>query len=336
MTGKNGNSYTIKLIILLVLLLSLLPCHEHIRDNKAESPLLKDYDSISTYFGPKDNLSEQLIKLINLSEKNIYGAFYSLRLPKVASALIDAKNRGVKVRLVMDKGRTNSRRSKYALLKKHISINAISQPRGLMHNKFCVFDNKVIWTGSYNPTYNGTYYNNNNAVVINSEALAKDFINEFHKISGSENEIDDRQRTTEERIAVFFSKKDNCKQKIIQLLNSAEKSICFASFIFTDRDIAKVIISKHNKGIKITGVMEKGMDSFWNMFSFFRHVGIDVKWDRNYSHQMHHKVFIIDKKIIITGSFNPTFSAHKLNWENIIVIRDAELARRFMEEIKNL
>jgi phosphatidylserine/phosphatidylglycerophosphate/cardiolipin synthase-like enzyme len=281
----------------------------------AESPL-KDYDFISTYFGPKENLSEQLIKLINLSEKNIYGAFYNLRLSKVVSALTDAKNRGVKVRLVMDKGRINR--------------------RGLMHNKFCVFDNKVIWTGSYNPTYNGTYYNNNNVVVINSEALAKDFIDEFHRISGSENEIDDRRQTTEKDIAVFFSKKDNCKQKIIQLLNSAEKSICFASFIFTDKDIAKVIISKHNEGIKITGVMEKSMDSFWNMFSFFRHVGIDVKWDKNYSHQMHHKVFIIDKRIIITGSFNPTFSAHKRNWENIVVIDNAALAARFVDEIKNL
>ena len=302
----------IRLIILTGALLSFIPCHSHITINRAESP----YDFISVYFGPKDNLSEQLIKLITLSEKTIYGAFYSLRLPKVTSALTDAKSRGVKVRLVVDRGRTNR--------------------RGLMHNKFCVFDDKIIWTGSYNPTYNGTYYNNNNVVVINSEALAKDFIDEFHRISGSENEIDDRQRTTEDDIAVFFSKKDNCKQKIIQLLNSAKKSICFASFIFTDRDIAKVIISKYNKGIKITGVMEKGMDSFWNMFSFFRHVGIDVKWDKNYSHQMHHKVFIIDKRIIITGSFNPTFSAHKLNWENIVVIDDTALAARFMDEIKKL
>jgi len=326
----------IQLIILTGALLSFIPCHKHIKANRAESPLLRDYDSISTYFGPKENLDEQLVKLINLSEKNIYGAFYSLELIKVASALIDAKNRGVKVYLVMDKGRINSPRSQYALLRKHISIKVTKQPRGLMHNKFCVFDNKVIWTGSYNPTYNGTYYNNNNVVVINSEVLAEDFIGEFHRISGSLDYKNLRRPTAEEDIAAFFSKKDNCKQKIIQLLNRAEKSICFASFIFTDKDIAKVIISKHNKGIKITGVMEKGMDSFWNMFSFFRHVGIDVKWDKNYSHQMHHKVFLIDKRIIITGSFNPTFSAHKLNWENIIVIQDAELARQFTDEIKNL
>jgi len=318
------------LIILTGALLSFIPCHKHIIANRAESP----YASISAYFGPKENLGEQLIKLINLSEKNIYGAFYSLRLSKVASALIDAKNRGVNVHLVIDKRGINSQQ--YKLLKKHINIKAIRQPRGLMHNKFCVFDNKIIWTGSYNPTYNGTYYNNNNAVIVNSEVLAKDFINEFRRISGSENKIDDGRQRTEEGAAAFFSKKDNCKQKIIQLLNSAEKSICFASFIFTDRDIAKVIISKYNKGIKITGVMEKDMDSFWNMFSFFRHVGIDVKWDRNYSHQMHHKIFLIDKRIIITGSFNPTFSAHKLNWENIIVIQDAELAKQFMDEIKNL
>ncbi|MCK5594722.1 hypothetical protein KAI19_00920 [bacterium] len=329
----------IQLIILAGILLSFLPCHKHIKVNRKKSPSLKDYNSISTYFGPKDNLDEQLIKLINLSEKNIYGAFYSLRLPKVASALIDAKNRGVKIHLVMDNGRINNFRSQYARLRKHISVKTTSQTRGLMHNKFCVFDNKVIWTGSYNPTYNGTYYNNNNVVIINSETLAKDFINEFHRISRSEdfhNSVGEHSPALTKKTVAFFSKKDNCKEKIIQLLNNAEKSICFASFIFTDKDIAKAIISKHNKGIKITGVMEKSMNSFWNMFSFFRHVGIDVKWDKNYSHQMHHKVFIIDKQIIITGSFNPTFSAHKLNWENVIVIRDAKLAKLFMDEIKNL
>ncbi|MDO9465378.1 MAG: phospholipase D-like domain-containing protein [bacterium] len=326
----------IQLIILTGALLSFIPCHKHIGANRTESPLLKDYDSISAYFGPKENLSAQLIKLINLSEKNVYGAFYNLELIKVASALIDAKNRGVKVHLVMDKERINSPGSQYALLSKHINIKVAKQPRGLMHNKFCVFDNKIVWTGSYNPTYNGTYYNNNNVVVINSKVLAEDFIEEFRRISGSLDYKDHRRQTTEEKIVAFFSKKDNCKQKIIQLLNNAEVSICFASFIFTDKDIAKVIISKHNKGIKITGVMEKGMDSFWNMFSFFRHVGIDVKWDKNYSHQMHHKIFLIDKRIIITGSFNPTFSAHKLNWENIIVIQDAKLAAQFMDEIKNL
>jgi len=330
----------IRIIILTCLLLSFIPCHKHIKANRAPRTfynIQKNEKKVrGTYFGPKENLSEQLIKLINLSKENIYGAFYSLELTKVASALIDAKNRGVKVHLVMDKGRINSPRSQYALLRKHISIKVTRQPRGLMHNKFCVFDNKVIWTGSYNPTYNGTYYNNNNVVIINSKVLAEDFIGEFRRISGSLDYKDHRRQTAEENIAAFFSKKDNCKQKIIQLLNSAEKSIYFASFIFTDKDIAKVIISKHNKGIKITGVMEKGMDSFWNMFSFFRHVGIDVKWDKNYSHQMHHKFFLIDKRIIITGSFNPTFSAHKLNWENLTVIQDAELARQFMDEIKNL
>jgi len=329
----------IQLIIFTSLLLSFIPCHKYIKANTPTNSLLKDYDSISAYFGPKDNLDAQLIKLINLSEKNIYGAFYNLRLPKVASALIKAKNRGVNVHLVMDRKIINSFRPQYARLRQYINIKTTSQPRGLMHNKFCVFDSKVIWTGSYNPTYNGTYYNNNNAVIINSELLAKDFINEFRRISGSEdfyNNSDKHHPVFTKKVEAFFSKKDNCKQKIIQMLNSAEKSICFASFIFTDKDIAKIIIYKHNKGIKITGVMEKNMDSFWNRFSFFRHVGIDVKWDKNYSHQMHHKVFVIDKKIIITGSFNPTFSAHKINWENIVVIRDAKLAKQFMNEIKNL
>ena len=42
---------------------------------------------------------------------------------------------------------------------------------GLMHNKFCVIDQKLVWNGSYNLTTTGTQRNENNALefeVLNS------------------------------------------------------------------------------------------------------------------------------------------------------------------------
>ena len=51
---------------------------------------------------------------------------------------------------------------------------------------------------------------------------------------------------------------------------------------------------------------------------------------------MHHKVFIIDGKTVITGSFNPTEGGDKRNDENILIIRDEGIAQKFREEFEQI
>ncbi len=47
---------------------------------------------------------------------------------------------------------------------------------------------------------------------------------------------------------------------------------------------------------------------------------------------MHHKVFIIDEKIVITGSYNPTKNANENNDENLLIIHDKKIAEKYLEE----
>jgi phosphatidylserine/phosphatidylglycerophosphate/cardiolipin synthase-like enzyme len=51
---------------------------------------------------------------------------------------------------------------------------------------------------------------------------------------------------------------------------------------------------------------------------------------------MHHKVFIIDNNTIITGSFNPSKAANEKNDENILIINNKDIAKRFLEEFDYL
>ena len=51
---------------------------------------------------------------------------------------------------------------------------------------------------------------------------------------------------------------------------------------------------------------------------------------------MHHKAFIIDKKTVVTGSFNPTANGDKHNDENLIIIEDEEIAGQFVEEFERV
>ena len=57
-----------------------------------------------------------------------------------------------------------------------------SNPENLMHNKFCIIDEKILISGSYNWTYFAEYYNLENIILLENEIVIDQFIEEFEKI----------------------------------------------------------------------------------------------------------------------------------------------------------
>ncbi len=55
-----------------------------------------------TYFSPKGGAVDYIIKFINKTQVDLDIAVYSLTHDQIANAIIDAKNRGVKIRILVD------------------------------------------------------------------------------------------------------------------------------------------------------------------------------------------------------------------------------------------
>jgi phosphatidylserine/phosphatidylglycerophosphate/cardiolipin synthase-like enzyme len=51
---------------------------------------------------------------------------------------------------------------------------------------------------------------------------------------------------------------------------------------------------------------------------------------------MHHKVFIIDEKIVITGSYNFSSSAERTNDENVVILFDPQIAAQYLAEFRRV
>jgi phosphatidylserine/phosphatidylglycerophosphate/cardiolipin synthase-like enzyme len=66
-------------------------------------------------------------------------------------------------------------------------------------------------------------------------------------------------------------------------------------------------------------------------YEILRQAGLDVRED-GIDGLMHHKVFIIDEQIVITGSYNFSRSAEEKNDENIIVIYNTDIAQEYLKE----
>lgn len=125
---------------------------------------------------------------------------------------------------------------------------------------------------------------------------------------------------------VFFK---DIKNKIIEHINLSEKEILIAVAWFTDLSIVLALKKVQKKGIKINIVIYDNFINDEKIFKDLIHEGAIVKKS---SKLMHNKFCIIDRKIVLNGSYNWTSSA-KYNNENLQIIKDnEELTYQFVVE----
>jgi len=92
------------------------------------------------------------------------------------------------------------------------------------------------------------------------------------------------------------------------------------------------MINADNQGVAVSGVIETFQsDGTGSQYQRLRRNRLDVKRDGN-GGVMHHKVIIIDRRIVIMGSYNFTASAYQSNDETVVIINDPAVAAEFLAE----
>ena len=281
------------------------------------------------FFCPRDNCTQILYSFLNEAQVSIHCALYDLDLPRIIDLLHD-RSQAIDVKLITDS-------DNYENIENLGSVKQDNRS-ALMHNKFCIIDSKKVFTGSFNPTENGAYKNNNNMVIIESKYLAGNYESEFDEMwegdfGRGEKVITPVFYLNGHRIENYFCPEDDCAYHVQQELRKANETIYFMAFSFTHDKIANEMVLKHYEGVDVRGVFEKTRISNYSKYHLLEYQGIDVKMDNN-KYVMHHKVWIIDNRTVITGSFNPSASADERNDENIVIIEGPILAVEFLQEFK--
>jgi phosphatidylserine/phosphatidylglycerophosphate/cardiolipin synthase-like enzyme len=284
-------------------------------------------------------LDGPLVEAIDAARLSIDVAAYSLGLNSVRNALLRAHDRGVTVRIVMETGNMD-RSDPQIMMEAGIPIVGDNSD-GLMHNKFIVIDKSEVWLGSMNFTDSGTYEDNNNLIRIHSPEMAENYIKEFEEMfldhKFGENVLAETPHPMvmidETRIDVFFSPDDGVLNALVPLLDSAEQSIHFLTFSFTSNELGDIVRAKAEAGLTVAGVMDEEQISSnqGTEFDPFQQAELDVLID-GIDGQMHHKVIIVDEKIVAFGSYNFSKSAEERNDENLLIIYDTDIAKQFMLE----
>jgi len=135
---------------------------------------------------------------------------------------------------------------------------------------------------------------------------------------------------------VYFSLYDNPQKEITKNINQAEAFINIAMYIFTDKEIALPLVKAQERGVKVRLYLDKDqVDYKYSQSRFLVQKGIKTRISSN-KYIMHNKFAIIDNRILLTGSYNWTFSANHRNDENLMVIDDPELIARYQNQFEKL
>jgi len=286
--------------------------------------------SVATSFG------KELVKIIENAKSEISFAIYGLRgQDEILQALIKAKNRGVKVRGVVDSDTHGENYySDTHLLYKNFKI--VSDEKSyIMHNKFFVIDSLIVWSGSSNISDTGTGgYNANNSVVISDANIAAIYLKEFSQMFYEKKFHNKKEPLTYENIqtqdslvSIYFSPKSKTYENGIEkLIKNARRHIYIPVFYLTHKELSEQLIKAKNRGVEIKIILDAtAARNKYSMHTYLRENGIDVKVE-NFGGKMHAKSVIVDDEFIVSGSMNLTKAGNDKNDENTIIIKNKKLA----------
>ena len=321
---------------------------------------------IQPAFGNED-LVARLLPHINNARRSVDVVLYSLSGTTgntLASALVNAFARGVRVRVICEDDNRNTTAFN-TIAANGIPLitdrfDPINNGVGLMHNKYLVFDGRGgaaesvwVWTGSWNPTDPGTNSDFQNSIEFQDPALANAYTLEFNEMWGSDTDVPNATnsrfgvRKTDntphrfviggKNIECYFSPSDRATAHIVSTINAAEHSVGFELLTLTRAEIGTALVTKKQAGLKVRGDLDNGTDQ-GTQYPYLVANGVDVRLKTGVSGLLHHKYGILDAEfplgdpVTITGSHNWTSAAENSNNENMVIVHDANITNQYLQE----
>jgi phosphatidylserine/phosphatidylglycerophosphate/cardiolipin synthase-like enzyme len=297
-------------------------------------------------------LDDALIALLDGATSTVELCLYDFDHEGIIDAALRAWDRGVDLRMVGDADEADDE-GYLALADAGVPMTLRGAGDRIMHNKFAVIDEQVVWTGSTNATETGVFMNNNHALVVDSSALAAEYLREFDQMHTDGlfgRKKDDRTvarvvSLDTQELVLHFSPTHDPIHDVVDLVNAAQHSIHFMVFSFTHPDLLAALAAAHDRGVEVVGVFDTSQaNTPYSVDEDIALEGVPVYLDGNENSsgwaggKLHHKVLIVDAgvdgadSVALSGSFNWSKSATDYNDENLLEVRDPDLIGQFREE----
>jgi phosphatidylserine/phosphatidylglycerophosphate/cardiolipin synthase-like enzyme len=135
---------------------------------------------------------------------------------------------------------------------------------------------------------------------------------------------------------------EECRRILLKELANAKDEVRVAIYMFTDRKILAALQRVHKRDVDLIVKYDQGtaqrFELMQEMISTLRGSGVDVipvVFEKSRG-KMHNKFVVIDRKKVLTGSYNFTVTAAEASYENFVRIESAVIAKRYLDEFENI
>ena len=156
-------------LVVVVLVLSVLGCS---RPKSSPTPVVVSRPAWEVCFSPHGGCTDLVVRTLDAAQQTVLVQAYSFTSAPIARALLNAKRRGVRVEVILDKSQRTEHYSEVDFLA-HAGIPVrIDASHAIAHNKVMILDEDTVITGSFNFTRAAEERNADNLLVLRDAALA--------------------------------------------------------------------------------------------------------------------------------------------------------------------
>ena len=135
-------------------------------------------------FSPKESIKESILKGVESATFTLDLAIHEITSLDMAQALLKAKQRGVKVRLIVDAKQAKAKSSRVTyLIHQGILVKVLGgKEREVMNHRFTILDGRKVMAGSFNWTEASEKWNYENILILTEEEVVAAYQREFDRL----------------------------------------------------------------------------------------------------------------------------------------------------------
>ena len=127
-------------------------------------------------------------------------------------------------------------------------------------------------------------------------------------------------------VEVAFSPWDDAEGAVLHAVKEAHKAIYVQAYLLTSRALAKALIDAQERGVVVQVLADREMTRTGgrSLIPQLAAAGVTVRLEVRYA-AAHNKIVLVDPEeaepVVLTGSYNYTWSAQARNAENLLILR---------------
>lgn len=261
-----------------------------------------------------------IIKLLDSAQQNIDLVMYGFTDETLLSTLLKKKQQEINIKVILEdrpyKNESENEKAITAFKKAKLAWQGDIKPYRLIHQKTLLVDNKKALVMTFNFTKSSFKNQRNFGLIIDDPARVQ-AINQLFSADWN------HQSTKINHPSVIISP-DNSRDKLIELIQQAKKTIQIYAQSASDFKILGALADAAKRGVKIELLTSNQLRE--KQASYTHTAGIQMRYSKKL--YIHAKVFIFDHKKAVLGSINLTRASLEDNRELALVTEDTEIIKQ--------